>query len=445
MKIIFCLHHFLPEFVAGTEVYTLRLAQSLKQNGYEVLVIIPHFDHLQDREYEFEGIRVIGYSEVSVSDRDMILGKRKPFGLTRFRQILVDEQPDIIHFHELTAGRGINIFHVEVAHDLKIPIFLTCHLPTYTCHTGSLVYKDVYKCDGILNLKKCTQCIYVSKNIIKTKSKILTQSALLLYNLNINTTIFNNSIGTALAFPYIINKKREDLLKLGRLTSKIIVLTEWYKNILEKNGISSQKLAYIKQGLTNETKSILDKQSTIYPLKIVFLGRISKLKGLDIIIDAICKLPVEKISLNIYGQETEKEYALACKKKSADNKNISWMGLLSANEVVTTLSKYDVLCLPSTFSEMSPLVIQEAFAAGIPVIASDVYGNAEQIVDGVNGWLFRFKDTKHLIEKLELLINDLTHIDKAKQHLPKSDSFKDIAIKHLELYNEIIHNINISS
>lgn len=50
------------------------------------------------------------------------------------------------------------------------------------------------------------------------------------------------------------------------------------------------------------------------------------------------------------------------------------------------------MSLCSTFSEMSPLVIQEAFAARLPVIASNVYGNAEQITHGENGLLFNFND-----------------------------------------------------
>lgn len=440
MKIIFCLHHFLPEFVAGTEIYTLRLAQALQQKGYEILVLIPHFDKVENKEYEFEGIRAICYSETSVSDRNMILGKTKPSGLDNFALILVDEQPDLIHFHELAAGRGINIFHVEIAHTLKIPILLTCHLATYTCSTGSLVYKDIEKCDGAMSMRKCTECICTSKNISEIKTNIITQSALLLHNFKINSTNLNNSLGTALGLPSIINKKQKDLLKLGQLSDKIIVLTEWYKNILEKNGLPSEKLSYIKQGLTSNVTTYLDNTRLKYPLKIVFLGRISKLKGLHLLINAITALPINKISLHIYGQETEQEYALNCKQKSASFKNIHWMGILSSDKVVETLAHYHVLCLPSLFSEMSPLVIQEAFAAGIPVIASDVYGNAEQIQEGVNGWLFRFKDTKHLTEKLQLLMNDLSLIDRAKKYLPKSDSFEDIAKKHIILYNQVIIN-----
>lgn len=49
---------------------------------------------------------------------------------------------------------------------------------------------------------------------------------------------------------------------------------------------------------------------------------------------------------------------------------------------------HDVLCLCSTFSEMGPLVIHEAKAGGIPILAIYIFGNAEQIQDGVDGLVF---------------------------------------------------------
>ena len=92
MKIIFCLHHFLPDFIAGTEIYTLRLAQQLSTNGVEVVVLIPNFLCSIDDEYEYEGIRVIRYSENSVADRKMIMGRTKPNGLPAFSEILKREK-----------------------------------------------------------------------------------------------------------------------------------------------------------------------------------------------------------------------------------------------------------------------------------------------------------------------------------------------------------------
>ena len=438
MKILFCLHHFLPEHVAGTEIYTLRLAQNLQLLGNEVVVVIPNFGSIHTIEYQFESIRIIKYSEVTISDRDIIMGKKQPEGLKDFANVLLAEQPDVIHFHELSPGRGINVFHVQKAAELHFSVVLTFHLASYSCFKGSLVYKDETRCDGIVKIKRCTECVYQSKNITGAKAKLLINSALALYYLNINPTILNSTLGTALGFPFVIQKIKKDLFTLSHLAKKIVVLTNWYKDVLERNGIPPEKLKFIEQGLTNEIpENILDTAIDL-PLRVVFIGRISEVKGLHILIDAICNLPEDKISLYIYGPETEKGYAEICKQKTVAKKNVHWLGPIAPDKVIITLSQYHLLCLPSAF-EMSPLVIKEAFAAGLPVIASRVYGNEEQIIDGTNGWLFHLKDSNDLTEKLKLLIADLSLIEKAKLVLPTSNTFSNIASEHIKMYSEILN------
>jgi hypothetical protein len=59
MKLVFCLHHFLPEFVGGTEIYVANLAKQLVQKGNQVVVIIPNLGTNSTDEYFHEGIRVI--------------------------------------------------------------------------------------------------------------------------------------------------------------------------------------------------------------------------------------------------------------------------------------------------------------------------------------------------------------------------------------------------
>ncbi len=440
MKIIFCLHHFLPEYIAGTEIYTLRLAQSLKISGVDVVILIPGFDIPVTTEYINEGIRVIRHAENSLEDREMIMGKKAPGGLQEFADIMIKERPDIVHFHELAPGRGTNIFHVEKTHSLNIPIILTFHLSYYTCIKNSLYYKNIKKCDGIIMVKRCTECVYDEKNIKGLPGKFLSNTAAALFKLNINTTSWNNPAGTALGFPFVIKKLKDNLFRLSTLAEKIVVIAQWYKEILEKNEIPSSKLVYIKQGLTSEYSAPLVHESIDYPLKVVYIGRITSTKGLHLLIDTVCRLPHDKISLHIYGKESESDYVNECKKRSACSNNISWKGVIASKNVIPTLSGYDLLCLPSIFSEMSPLVIQEAFAAGIPVLVSTVYGNIEQVIPGTDGWLFRFNDREDLFEKMLYLINNLHEVEQARHHLPPSNSFSQVAESHLHLYTETINN-----
>jgi glycosyltransferase involved in cell wall biosynthesis len=436
MKIILCLHHFLPDFVGGTEIYTLRLAQYLKRAGIEPVVLVPHFDHSTASEYEYEGIRVIRYPELGIDDRKMIMGKNKPGGLALYTEILVKEQPNIIHFHELAPGRGFNIFQVENAHQLNIPIVLSFHVSYYTCIRGSLVYKDKEKCDGKIQIQRCTECIYQSKNITGIKATMLSTAALALYKAGIDATKLNNSIGTMIGFPFVIHKLEQELGKLSKLAQKIVVLSEWYKKVLQINNVPVEKLVFIKQGLSGELHPLDQPAAITTPLKIVYVGRITKLKGLHLLIDAICRLPEHTISLHIYGPETEDGYVAACKQKTVSKNNIHWMGTVPSTDVITVLANYHLLCLPSSF-EMSPLVIQEAFAAGLPVLASDVYGNAEQVRDGIDGWLFHFNDSTHLYEKLLYLTNHLDAVESAKANIPPTNSFSEVGEKHIEIYNSI--------
>lgn len=426
--------------MGGTEIYTLRLVQQLQLLGVTGIVIIPNFNSPITDEYFYEGIRIIRYAEQTISNRSIIMGKKAPDGLGIFTKILEQEKPDLIHFHEIAAGRGIGFFHVQKANNLNIPIVSTYHLAN-TCFTGSLIYKDNDKCNGLINIEKCTECIFYAKGLKNTNGKILSKIASLLYNININTIFLGNPISTALGFPFVIKKVQTDLIKLSNVTNKFIVLTEWYKDILNKNGVPLNKLVHIKQGLTTHLPFKKSSFKVSHPLKIVFIGRISEVKGIHLLIDAISKIETHRISLYIYGQESINNYVKQCKQNSLSYSNIHWMGVIPSSEVITELSKYHVLCLPSIFSEMSPLVIQEAFAAGLPVLASDVYGNAEQIKEGINGWLFKFKDNIDLFEKLTTLTNDFSLIERARLNLPTTQSFLNIALDHVELYTDILTHI----
>ncbi len=438
MKIIFCLHHFLPEYVAGTEIYTLRLAQILQGAGAEMIILIPRFDNAETDEYIYEGVRVIRYGENSVEDRSMIMGKKMPDGMGAFLKVLKNEQPDIVHFHEMAPGRGINIFHAEQTRLLQIPVVLTFHLSYYTCIKNSLFYKNEKKCDGVIREKVCTECVYHQKNIRGIKAILLSNTAMALFNLNINPTRLNKSLGTAIGFPFVIKNIKRNLIRLEKVAEKIVVIAGWYKEILEKNGMPSSKLIYIKQGLTSGYQHPSVHKKISGALRLVYIGRITESKGLHLLIEALCRIPEDKVSLHIYGKQTETKYINTCRQLSGTNKNICWKGVVPSEEVIPTLSNYDLLCLPSVFSEMSPLVIQEAFAAGIPVLASNVYGNVEQITEEVDGWLFRFNDPEHLYQKLVYLIDNTEVVENAALRLPTPNSFSRVGENHLRLYESIL-------
>jgi len=84
LKIVFCLRNFLPQNVAGTEVYVAALCESLQKAGSETIIIKPGFGKTATSEYMYKNIRVIEYPESPIADKAVIKGEKKPEGINFF-------------------------------------------------------------------------------------------------------------------------------------------------------------------------------------------------------------------------------------------------------------------------------------------------------------------------------------------------------------------------
>jgi glycosyltransferase involved in cell wall biosynthesis len=433
MKVVHCLNHFLPDKVAGTEIYALSLAKSLSRFDIKSLVVIPGFGANEDEEYVFDGIRVVKYADPEEQ-------KDSRTGLDRFLRILQNECPDIVQFHEFTLGHGITINHIIRAKQMGIKTVMTFHIPDYSCLSGSLMQNENHLCSGLINRRKCSFCTWHARKLSSWQTIFLYGFYLLTRVFHYNPLRLNKKLGTAISFPEIVGELKNDLAKVAEHCDKVVTLTHWYRLILEKNGIPSSLIVPISQGLPNKDSLNLlpDKVASRIggPLKVIFIGRITSVKGIDLLIDAVCRLSEKSILLNIYGKDDAGDYARSCKRQSENRDNISWRGALDPALVLDTMRKHDIFCLPS-LSEMSPLVIREAFAAGIPVLTSNIYGNAEQVKDGVNGWIFKFNDSADLTEKLQFLIDNRSEIAEAKKHIPKIKLFNEVAKEYNDLYRSL--------
>ncbi|MEO6490694.1 MAG: glycosyltransferase [Ferruginibacter sp.] len=437
MKIIHCLNHFFPQHFAGTEIYTLSLVHALQKKNIESIVLVPNFGKTITEEYNTKNIRVIKYAEPSIADRELRMGNRRPSGLQEFLQVLVKEDPSIVHFHAFTRGNGITIHHIFAAKEKGFKVVMTFHLAGYTCKTDYLMYNGKELCNGYIDAARCTSCIYTSKNIGGLKKKLLMTAAILSYKATYDTTSWNNSLGTAIGYPFIIEQLKKDVASLGNQCDKLVVLAEWYKKILILNDVPADKIISISQGLP---ENLILKEQLIQDneiLKVIFIGRINRIKGIELLIKAVKPLPSNNISLDIFGKFDDPEFEKFCQSETKYHKNIRWMGGIEPETIVNVIAGYKVLCLPS-LSEMSPLVIQEAYAAGVPVIASDIYGNAEHVKDNITGWLFKFNDSKDLQNKLKMLMDDPQKLALVRKQLPVPKDFNAVAAEYEKLYIETV-------
>ncbi len=425
----------MPDQVAGTEMYCYALQNALQKIGYSGGVIIPGFGKTQRTEYDFEGIRVICYPQAKASEKE-IKGILAPSGLNEFEQILIDEQPDILHFHELSGSNGITIHHLEIAQKLNIKMFITLHLVGYVCLSGTLVENGKKLCDGKIGTFRCSSCFMRSKGLQGLTSSAVAAISCGLQRLGINTYGKPGRINTVFGVAAMANSQLDRLKKLESLCNKIIVLTPWFQEMLVMNGMPSDKLELVPQGLTVEAIPEPNSKTVSSPIKLVFLGRIHWAKGLLILLEALKHLDPASYSLDIYGPESDEAYRQQCESLINQNAPIFWKARIPVGQSTVVLAQYDLLCLPSMVTEMAPLVIEEAKAVGVPVLASNVYGNSYAITPGENGWLFELGNAKDLAFQLQNLINFPELLLKVVANEGELNSFTSIATKYHQLYQE---------
>jgi glycosyltransferase involved in cell wall biosynthesis len=439
MKVVQVLNHFLPQHAAGTEIYTWALSKRLLQKGIDVEVVIPNYGNTSSEQYVYDGLKVFKYAEPSVVNRSLIMGFRTPDGLANFEEYLADVTPDIVHFHEMAGSSGIGLQHVLTAKHTGAKVIMTFHLAGNSCKTGNLFYKETEPCDGLIDVAKCSAC-YLHGKASQFVAPLLYPLSLLSHKWGVNTTSWQNQTGTALGTAFLIDELKQRLEVLVQHCDKVIVLAQWYEKILVANGVPKEKISYVPQALPLDavSRSEPQKERVTTALRLIFLGRIDPLKGLHLLLQALMAMPERQIELDIYGQFGDTAYETEWRKKTATHNGITWKGRLKQENVISTMQQYDALCLPSTFSEMSPLVIQEAFAAGVPVIASNVYGNAEQIVHEKNGLLFRFKDAVSLREQLLRCINEPELLRRMRNNIKPPRRFDEVANDYLQIYQTVL-------
>jgi glycosyltransferase involved in cell wall biosynthesis len=131
--------------------------------------------------------------------------------------------------------------------------------------------------------------------------------------------------------------------------------------------------------------------------EIVFLGRVTPYKGLEVAIRALALLSGESalpVRLVVIGPEEAGHgaelRALAASLGVADA--VTWLGQQSPEQASARLARAHALIVPSLWEEPFPLVTIEGALAGVPVVAADVGGIGEGMHDGEHALLYPARD-----------------------------------------------------
>jgi phosphatidylinositol alpha-mannosyltransferase len=145
--------------------------------------------------------------------------------------------------------------------------------------------------------------------------------------------------------------------------------------------------------------------------RILFLGRPEPRKGLTVLIEAFGNLRsrMPGVSLTLVG--TSEEQLRALYPRSAGDtaeklKGIKALGSLKEDAKIEQMAKAEVMCAPSLGGESFGIVLTEAMATGLPVVASDIRGYRAVLADGANGVLVPPGDAKALENALHATLSD---------------------------------------
>jgi glycosyltransferase involved in cell wall biosynthesis len=179
---------------------------------------------------------------------------------------------------------------------------------------------------------------------------------------------------------------------------------------------------------------------------ILFVGGISPVKRVKDLIDvfALVRRKVPDAKLRIAGGLGETKYATdisAQVRAHALENVVTFLGALSPDQLVAEYARAEVFALTSA-QENSPMVIGEAMAAGVPVVATNVGGVKSLVADGVTGFLAEVGDVHALADHISTLLNDEAGRLRMGQaaRLVAEERFRpvEVARRVREVYREIM-------
>jgi glycosyltransferase involved in cell wall biosynthesis len=132
-------------------------------------------------------------------------------------------------------------------------------------------------------------------------------------------------------------------------------------------------------------------------MEVLFIGQIIHRKGLDVLVKAMTPLFAEygNLYLRVIGTGESINLLQDEVRSLGLQERVIFEGVMASDRIYSRLASVDVLVLPSRWDGWG-MVINEAFAVGVPVIASDRCGAAELIHEGENGYVFRSEDVEDL-------------------------------------------------
>lgn len=296
--------------------------------------------------------------EQAVHDWHMMKAVHQESVTTWFADLMRALKPTAVHTHHY-AHLGLEYLRVIKQVDPSIKIMMTLHEYMAICsNNGQMIKTGSFKLCSRSTADECHQC-----------------------------------------FP---NKSVEDfwlrkhyLMSHFELVDQFVSPSEFLRQRYIAWGLPAEKIVVIENGQSDEPplppRPLAEGETRN---RFGFFGQINPYKGLDVLLEAVHLMPREerkKIVLEVHGANLENQPD-AYRQKIEELREplirqgvVQWVGPYQPHELRSRMASIDWVCVPSIWWENSPMVIQEAYLCGRPLLVSDIGGMAEKVQERVNG------------------------------------------------------------
>ncbi|WP_237064727.1 glycosyltransferase family 4 protein [Microbulbifer guangxiensis] len=416
MNRILVVSHGHPDFnKGGAEVAAYNLFKELRRHCHDAYFLartelLPHggaaFSQRKDsREILFHTKMDDGFLFSSLKTKHL-------WG--DLRELLLKIKPDVVHFHHYFQ---IGIEAIEVVRKTlpNTRIILTLHEYLAICHNNGLMYKT--------NDKLCYQ--YTPRDC-------------------------NNCFPDKSPGDFFL---REQYFKnIFRRVDHFVSPSRFLKNRYVDWGVSEKAISVIENGQP-KPEGIIARENSVErsssgKIKLAFFGQVNPYKGIDVLLSAIASLGKkyrERLVVEIHGANFNNqrgEYQEKIKRLLRRTRDVvTFCGSYESHELPRLLSGTDWVVIPSIWWENSPMVIQEAFTARVPIITSDIGGMAEKIKDEVDGLHFRAGKHQDLAEVIVRIIEDSTLRGKLVDNIAPPLTIEECLNQHIKIYGIKYHAV----
>ena len=397
MRLLYVIHQFFPDCHSGTEQYCLAMARQARRRGDEVTVLSLHWYHGREQptielfEAPYDGFRVVRLNHWwGINPNDVLRDYENLHLDGWFRLVLQDVRPDAVHFFHLRQ-LGSNLIAVAKDHGVRTVVNLMDFW--YLCPRFTLLRRDGTLCDGPPDGGAgCVACEFPELAGVAPAPAPAQLAAAPEHRLRA-----------------VLDRPRRQLDNL-MLADTVIAPSRFLADVFAKNGLPRDRLQVVPYGLEPGRIVPMATSRPRTPLRLGFCGVLSPWKAPHLAVEAVRGAAAD-VRLTIHGRTQEpmfQDYIDRMQATAQGDPRITFAGAYAAEDAARVFADMDVLLVPSTWYENTPFVVLEAFAAGVPVLASDLGGLREVVREGDNGALFSAGDAAALRAKIAEIAADPT-------------------------------------